>query len=140
MRKKLQLLRERDSIIDFSRASQQLEVVTHMGVSARSVNIEEIVENLGIERKQALDTLRKLRLKGIIAERGSLYELTERGKEFYKRLTEDLEHSFRDRGVKAPAQWASSTSGITTALLLVEILRILFTMGDLARWRRSQRS
>lgn len=129
VRKKLQLLRELDSTIDFSRSNQQLEVVIFIGASARPVSTDEIVENLGLDRKQALDALRKLKFKEIVVDKGSLYELTEKRRKFYQGLADDLDQHAGDR-CKSSAQRASGN--MAAILLLVEILRILYTMGGSA--------
>ncbi len=81
------LLKELDSIVDFSRSSIQLEILLLMALGDKPYRVSEFVDILGERRKAILDALRKLELKGLIAkgkcsEKETCYSLSENGKHF----------------------------------------------------------
>ncbi|MEM4970779.1 MAG: hypothetical protein QXE01_05955 [Sulfolobales archaeon] len=90
VRKRISLFRELDSMIDFSKSSYQLDIVVFMGSVGKPVSIDAIVSALGVDRKQVLDAIRKLRLKGIVETKGGFYILTDNGRKFYDALIKDL--------------------------------------------------
>jgi hypothetical protein len=67
IKRRIDLFRELDSMIDFSKSSYQLDIVVFMGSAGGLVSIDAIVSALGVDRKQILDAIRKLRLKNIVA-------------------------------------------------------------------------
>ncbi len=81
---KLDVLRNIDSIIDFSRATAQLRIL--IALDNEPLTIDEIVEKTGLRRKTVLDALRKLEIKGIVERRNGKFILTSRGKSIYSSL------------------------------------------------------
>jgi len=77
-------------MIDFSKSSYQLDIVVFMGSIGKPVSVDAIVSALGVDRKQVLDALRKLRLKGIVEGKSGFYVLSDAGKRFYSALIADL--------------------------------------------------
>lgn len=90
IRKRISLFKELDSMIDFSKSSYQLDIVVFMGCIGKPVSIDAIISVLGVDRKQILDAVRKLRLKGMVDVKNGFYILTETGKRFYDVLIKDL--------------------------------------------------
>jgi len=90
IKKKISLFRELDAMIDFSKSSYQLDIVVFMGSIGKPVSVDAIVSALGVDRKQVLDALRKLRLKGIVEGKAGFYVLSDTGKKFYSALIADL--------------------------------------------------
>jgi len=81
---KLELLRNIDSIIDFSRATAQLRIL--IAIDRESLTVDEIVDRTGLRRKTVLDALRKLELKGVIKRKDGRYLLTDMGRSIYETL------------------------------------------------------
>jgi len=82
---KLELLRNIDSIIDFSRATAQLRIL--IALDKGSLTVDEIANRTGLRRKTVLDALRKLELKGVICRKNGKYVLTDMGKSIYEALS-----------------------------------------------------
>lgn len=78
------MLRNIDSIIDFSRATAQLRIL--IAIDKESLTVDEIVSRTGLRRKTVLDALRKLELKGVIKRKDSRYLLTDMGRSIYETL------------------------------------------------------
>ena len=91
---KLELLRNIDSIIDFSRATAQLRIL--VALDRESLTIDEIVNRTGLRRKTVLDALRKLELKGVIKRKNGKYALTDMGRSIYETLSNLI---LNDKGV-----------------------------------------
>jgi len=90
IKRRIDLFRELDSMIDFSKSSYQLDIVVFMGSAGGPVSIDAIVSALGVDRKQILDAIRKLRLKNIVAVDKGFCVLTDIGMRFYKALVGEL--------------------------------------------------
>lgn len=84
------MFKELDSMIDFSKSSYQLDIVIFIGNIGKPVGVDAIVSALGVDRKQVLDALRKLRIKGIVSANNNFYMLTDSGKRFYDLLGKSL--------------------------------------------------
>lgn len=63
---KLVLLKDLDSIIDFSRATNQFSIILYLAEKQQPVSITELSRAIGDSRKSILDSLRKLERKGLI--------------------------------------------------------------------------
>jgi DNA-binding MarR family transcriptional regulator len=91
---KLLLLRDLDSVIDFSRASSQFSIILYLAERSRPVSVAELSRVIGDTRKSILDSLRKLEKKGLINRVESVDDLyvglSEQGKEFIHKLLEVL--------------------------------------------------
>jgi len=91
---KLVLLKDLDSIIDFSRATNQFSIILYLAEKQQPVSITELSRAIGDSRKSILDSLRKLERKGLIVrvdQEDDLYVgLSEHGREFVRRLIEVL--------------------------------------------------
>jgi DNA-binding MarR family transcriptional regulator len=91
---KLLLLRDLDSVIDFSRASSQFSIILYLAERTRPVSVAELSRVIGDTRKSILDSLRKLEKKGLINRVESVDDLyvglSEQGKEFIHKLLEVL--------------------------------------------------
>ena len=92
LERKLEILRKLDSIIDFSRSSYQLNIIVLLGKTDKPLDPGKISSTLQIPRKQVLDALRKLKIKGLVESSASgYYMLTNNGREFYTTLIELLD-------------------------------------------------
>ena len=88
---RLRLLQRLDSMIDFSRAILQLEIVFALIFSPRSLTPTDFVILLEERRKAILEALRKLEAKGLVVKVGErageyLYSLGEKGKQYAEDL------------------------------------------------------
>ncbi|MEM0438870.1 MAG: hypothetical protein QXX84_01020 [Sulfolobales archaeon] len=90
IKRKISLFRELDSMIDFSKSSYQLDIVIFIGNVGKPVSVDAIVSALGVDRKQVLDALRKLKIKGIVTANNNFYMLTNTGKRFYDLLVKNI--------------------------------------------------
>jgi biotin operon repressor len=99
---KLLLLKDLDSTIDFSRATNQFSIVLYLAEQVKPVSVSELAKVTGDSRKSILDSLRKLEKKGLIIkleEGGELYVgLSEQGREFVRKLLEMLMPAGQTRG------------------------------------------
>ncbi len=109
---KLEVLRNIDSIIDFSRATAQLRIL--IALDNEPLTIDDIVAKTNLRRKTILDAIRKLELKGIVSRRNGKYVLTDVGKSIYEALRSIV-----------------SSSSAETPTLNVNQLRIKPTIYDL---------
>lgn len=86
----LKLLRELDSVIDFSRSTNQLLLVIYLYSKQEYVSVATISRDLGLSRKNILDSMRKLERKNLVSrlERpGEIYfSLTETGRSYIDKL------------------------------------------------------
>ncbi|MEM1628906.1 MAG: ArsR family transcriptional regulator [Desulfurococcaceae archaeon] len=93
-RNKLTLLKHLDSVIDFSRATSQLELILYLYSTRKSLSVDELATMLGYSKKAVLDSLRKLEKKGLIIKEKQLDELTislsDKGIDFVSRMIELL--------------------------------------------------
>jgi len=92
---KLLLLRDLDSVIDFSKASNQLSIVMHLYNAGSPVSIGELARAVGDTRKSILDGLRKLERKGLVTKVRNDGELrvglSEAGVEYVEKLLKLLQ-------------------------------------------------
>jgi len=99
---KLLLLKDLDSTIDFSRATNQFAIVLYLAERREPVAVGELAKVTEDTRKAILDSLRKLEKKGLITKlegRGELYVgLSEQGREFVKKLLDMLLPARQPRG------------------------------------------
>ena len=87
-----QFIKRLDSIIDLSRSTLQLEIVLHLLRKDR-VTILELSHAL-MQRKKALyDSLRKLKIKGLVGGEEGGYWLTDYGREQINKLLNILGYS-----------------------------------------------
>jgi len=89
-------LREVDAAVDFARGWLQLRILLTVGYLGKCT-VDRLVEVLGERRKAVLDSLRKMRAKGLIEGEGEL-SLTEEGRRVYNTLLSALGSS---RGASA---------------------------------------
>ncbi|MET1101010.1 MAG: hypothetical protein ABWW69_00815 [Pyrodictiaceae archaeon] len=96
---RLEILRRLDSVIDLAKGWLQLRILVALGSGASSV--DEVVSIVRVNRKAVLDSLRKMRLKGLVEshEDGSL-RLSERGVEVYRLIISTINgyRGARERG------------------------------------------
>lgn len=100
--RKLQNLREMDDIIDFSRATIQLDILIFLS-TCNQATIDEMMRNLGYRRKAITDALRKMVNKGLVLKRvyhgKEVIVLDDMGRKYINTLTEILNgDSVRDLG------------------------------------------
>jgi len=128
---KLELLRNIDSIIDFSRATAQLRIL--IALDKESLTVDEIADRTGLRRKTVLDALRKLELKGVISRKNGRYALTDMGKSIYEALNSLISNEKNTlnldniRGLK-PVLYDLYTSILSISYML-EVLKILGKKG-----------
>lgn len=93
-KKRLALLRHLDSIIDFSRATSQLELILYLYSVKMPVTTDDLATAFGYSKKAVLDSLRKLEKKGLISKEKDGEELrvslSERGEEFVSKIVDLL--------------------------------------------------
>ncbi len=86
----LKILRELDSILDFSRSSNQLLIVFYLSSIDRETSISELAVKLKLSRKSILDSIRKLERKGLvdkIYKEDDIYlSLSDKGREYMRKL------------------------------------------------------
>ncbi|AFL66365.1 hypothetical protein Desfe_0460 [Desulfurococcus amylolyticus DSM 16532] len=90
--RKIMLLKTLDSMIDFSKASNQLSIVLYLYNTKTPVSVSELARVIGDTRKSILDSLRKLEKKELISKtmvNGELHiSLSQKGEEYVKKLME----------------------------------------------------
>ncbi len=86
----LKILRELDSILDFSRSSNQLLIVFYLSSIKEETSISELAAKLKLSRKSILDSIRKLERKGLVEKiyrEDDIYlSLSEKGREYMRKL------------------------------------------------------
>jgi len=82
----LELLRRVDSYVDLSRGWLQLRLLVELGRRGGEAAVSELAAALGVERKAVLDSLRKMRQKGLVTRGKRGPALTERGADLYRSL------------------------------------------------------
>ncbi len=83
----LVLLKKLDSLLDFARATIQLEVLVLLGAIGKPVSPREISSELNVRLKSVYDALNKLSSKGLVKRVGSgLYQLTPSGEAYFREL------------------------------------------------------
>ncbi len=86
----LKILRELDSILDFSRSSNQLLIVFYLSSIKGETSISELAIKLKLSRKSILDSIRKLERKGLVEKtykKDDIYlSLSDKGREYMRKL------------------------------------------------------
>ncbi len=86
----LKILRELDSILDFSRSSNQLLIVFYLSGIEGETSISELAVKLKLSRKSILDSIRKLERKGLVKKiykEDDIYlSLSDKGREYMRKL------------------------------------------------------
>lgn len=87
MHKKIELIKELDTMLDFAKSTAQLEIILYLSSSRRDLTAREIAQALNMKIKTAYDALNKLTSKELV-ERTSEggYRLTPLGNEFIEKL------------------------------------------------------
>lgn len=136
IKRRITLFRELDSMIDFSKSSYQLDIVIFMGSAGGPVSIDAIASALGVDRKQILDAIRKLRLKNIVAVDKGFYVLTDTGMRFYKALVGELagDNENRDEDI------VKIMRRIRRIAVAVDVIKLLGIWGRPLRLYRVARS
>lgn len=139
IKRRIDLFRELDSIIDFSKSSYQLDIVVFIGSAGGPVSIDAIVSALGVDRKQILDAIRKLRLKNIVAVDKGFYVLTDTGMRFYKALVGELAGGKGDKG-NGEGDVVRVMRRIRRIAVAVDVIKLLGIWGRPLRLYRIARS
>lgn len=63
----LRILRELDSIVDFSRSTNQLVIIFYLSTVSDLTSLSTISYELGVSRKVVPDSMRKLERKGLVS-------------------------------------------------------------------------
>ncbi|MCD6323566.1 MAG: hypothetical protein J7L55_00420 [Desulfurococcales archaeon] len=115
---RVEVLRELDSILDFSRSTVQLELILYMGLRPSGIKPREAAKELRINTKSVYDALSKLVSKGLVerASPGS-YVLTEAGKEFVRKLEDLFTPSGEDELVTSPGKVSIGTAAVSKNVL-----------------------
>ena len=96
VKRRISLLRELDSLIDFSRGELQLNIIIKLGeTGGRDLTASQLSKILGERYRSVIDALHRLERKGLVekkvGERGILlYTLSAIGKWYYNTLTKLL--------------------------------------------------
>ena len=86
----LELLRRVDAHVDLSRGWLQLRLLVELGRRGGEASVAELAEALGVQRKAVLDSLRKMRHKGLVTQERGRVELTSKGLDLYRSLLQAL--------------------------------------------------
>ncbi len=86
------VLRKVDSVVDMARGWTQLRILLVVGHKGRAT-VDDLVRVLGERRKTILDSLRKMRVKGLVADVNGVLRLSDKGKEVYNLLSSILRSS-----------------------------------------------
>lgn len=122
-RNRLLLLKFLDSVIDFSKASNQLELILYLYRVGRSLDTDELAKLLGASKKSILDSLRKLEKKGLVIkdkdEEKLRVTLSDRGVEFVKKFIELLKplRELRGEPLTVPVRLNLAREMLTAVLL-----------------------
>ncbi|HIQ23806.1 MAG TPA: hypothetical protein EYH50_02010 [Pyrodictium delaneyi] len=111
---KLELLRQVDSVIDLSRGWLQLRIL--MTIGDKGAYVDDIVALLDVSRKAVLDSLRKMRVKGLVSISNGFVQLTDKGMEVYNILRNVVSDSSASSGTLMPP---SSTPSVYDVLSFV---------------------
>ncbi len=132
----LRTLRELDSILDFSRSSNQLLIVFYLFITARETSITEITSSLKLSRKSVLDSIRKLERKGLIEKiyrADDIYlVLSDKGKDYMNKLLKLLSTSKTDKDIRSTESALKVMTRINIGQELITAYRIykaLIAMG-----------
>jgi DNA-binding MarR family transcriptional regulator len=131
---KIMLLKTLDSVIDFSKASNQLSIVLYLYNTKRPVSVPELARVIGDTRKSILDSLRKLEKKELISKtmvNGELHiALSQKGEEYVRKLIELL-HPVKagndDSVLQVPVRLNLAKEVITSLNLYKIIVKIGFS-------------
>ena len=86
----LKILRELDSIVDFSRSTNQLIIIFYLSTISDFVSLSTISYELGVSRKVILDSIRKLEKKNLvnrIVKKDDIYfTLSSKGRDYVSKL------------------------------------------------------
>ncbi len=109
------VLRKIDSVVDMARGWTQLRTLLVVGHRGKAT-VDDLVRMLGERRKTILDSLRKMRVKGLIIEINGFLRLSEKGKEVYNLLSTIL---------KSGMGWGQRIERSQTAAIVYDIPRNL---------------
>lgn len=86
----IEKLRLIDSVVDFARGYVQLSVIL-TAIDEERIIPDYTAEKLKLSRKSVIDAIQKLKRKGLLyKEKGNIYILTDKGKKFFKLLSETI--------------------------------------------------
>ena len=111
-------------MIDFSKSSYQLDIVVFIGNVGKPVSVDAIVSALGVDRKQVLDALRKLRIKGIVDADNNFYMLTSTGKRFYDLLVRNVVNNDNNNNNESIVRVIRRFRGIGVSMDIIKLLGI----------------
>ncbi len=120
---RIEVLRELDSILDFSRSTVQLELILYMGLRPSGIKPREAAEELRINTKSVYDALSKLVSKGLV-ERSSpgSYVLTEAGKDFVRKLEELFSSSEDEDSLVLQGRVSLGTAAVSKNVLFYKYI------------------
>jgi len=124
-------LKELDSLIDFSRATIQLDIVLALRDSEEGLSSEALASKLRQRRKAVLDALRKLEHKGLVErDEDGLYHLTELGLRFLNELENLMNKNAAYRGSRDVLSVKPSIKEFVLRLMLNNIIyEIIMIVG-----------
>ncbi|MET1160497.1 MAG: hypothetical protein ABWW65_06000 [Thermoprotei archaeon] len=130
--KRLLMLKELDSIIDFSKASNQLVIILYLYSLERPISIRELSKLTGYSRKSILDSIRKLEKKSLVVKREynrELYvELSPYGKQYMDTLLSVLEPEEETEN-KTLLKAATRLNVVNELLLGLFLYRLIVFLG-----------
>lgn len=96
----LRVLKELDSIVDFSRSTNQLVMIFYLSSVSKPVSLYTISRELGVSRKVVLDSMRKLERKGLVVRETRdddiYFMLSRKGRDYINKLFMLLKGESRD--------------------------------------------
>ncbi|MEM2018790.1 MAG: helix-turn-helix domain-containing protein [Zestosphaera sp.] len=87
MHKKIELIKELDTMLDFAKSTAQLEIILYLSSSRKNLTAREIAQALNMKLKTVYDALNKLTSKELVERTNDGgYRLTPLGSEFIEKL------------------------------------------------------
>lgn len=117
MHKKIELIKELDTVLDFAKSTVQLEIILYLSNSKRDLTAREIAQALNMKIKTVYDALNKLISKELV-ERTSEgeYKLTPLGKEFIEKLLKIISDN-ESRGLQQASLGVNGFNAIVRNLI-----------------------
>ena len=132
---RLEILRNIDSVIDFSRATAQLRILIALDNAA--LTIDEIVKETRLRRKTVLDAIRKLEIKGLVKREGGKFMLSKNGKAIYDALRsivagDEAPRSELDviRGLSVKPSIYDTYTDLLSVIYMLKALKVLGSVSN----------
>ncbi len=129
----LKLLKELDSIVDFSRSTNQLIIILYLFSKNDATPLSIISRELGISRKNILDSMRKLERKNLVTrieKEGEIhFLLSETGRKYVNKLMSLLNGNVKDSEIIKHLNVAARINIGHELITAYRLYRALVTLG-----------